>query len=109
MESNGKGCLLTANHFPSKLVKLILVNQEQMVSMFKVPTIQFRCHRSGFCQNQAIVNQAIESSSLPAFGNHLDSMKTSRNIEEMHDQKKKDVCGPSLLDMETGCLGHWRD
>jgi len=50
-----------------------------------------------------------ESSSLPAFGNHSDSMKTSRNIEEMHDQKKKDVFRPSLLDMETGCLGHWRD
>ncbi|KAJ6728907.1 DEOXYURIDINE 5'-TRIPHOSPHATE NUCLEOTIDOHYDROLASE [Salix viminalis] len=44
-----------------------------------------------------------ESSPLPAYGNHSD------NTEEMHDQKKKDVFRPSLLDMETGRRDRWRD
>ncbi|KAB5569881.1 hypothetical protein DKX38_003674 [Salix brachista] len=44
-----------------------------------------------------------ESSPLPAYGNHSD------NTEEMHDQKKKDVFRPSLLDMETGRHDRWRD
>ncbi|KAJ6389856.1 hypothetical protein OIU77_024153 [Salix suchowensis] len=69
--------------------------------MLKVLTILFRCHRSGFCQNQARAN--LESSPLPAYGNHSD------NTEEMHDQKKKDVFRPSLLDMETGRRDRWRD
>ncbi|KAJ6941483.1 hypothetical protein NC651_007303 [Populus alba x Populus x berolinensis] len=50
-----------------------------------------------------------ESSPLSAYGNRSDSMKSSGNTEEMHDQKKKDVFRPSLLDMETGRRDRWRD
>ncbi|CAK7349285.1 unnamed protein product [Dovyalis caffra] len=49
-----------------------------------------------------------ESSPLPAYI-RSDSMKTSGNAEEMHEQKKKDVFRPSLLDMETGRRDRWRD
>nr|TKS12514.1 hypothetical protein D5086_0000062630 [Populus alba] len=34
----------------------LLIPSVYFMQMFKVPTIQFRCHRSGFCQNQATVS-----------------------------------------------------
>uniref|UniRef100_A0A6N2KFH1 Uncharacterized protein n=1 Tax=Salix viminalis TaxID=40686 RepID=A0A6N2KFH1_SALVM len=56
------------------------------MQMLKVLTILFRCHHSGFCQNQGESKPGVgtgESSPLPAYGNHSD------NTEEMHDQKKR--------------------
>lgn len=48
--------------------------------------------------------------SIPPYGTHSETVKTSGNGEDGHDvQKRKDVFRPSMLDSESGRRDRWRD
>lgn len=54
--------------------------------------------------------QENHSSSHSGYANHSETMKSSRNGEEIdYVQKKKDVFRPSILDLESGRADRWRD